>query len=374
MKNFLYSVLAVLLCIIVAGGVALWAYEKENSVNVLPNDSTTVGDEFDDGSGNTTNNGNTSSGTTDKDEEPSGGGDSSDSGNTEEPTPTVQPLTDPANKSSYIAMGLEMIKGASIRVIADERPAIRFMCKISSALKEQLDGDSSKQVAMLLAPMDYFDAVNTQNYTYIDWVSAFEKSGKTYVFGTYEGMGEYGEDYMVRFTLTDVLYQNTNRKFVALGCIVTTIGSTVTYKYAAFPSGLDYRSNARSCAYVATAALNAHATGLESFSEENVTVLKNYINESVDQANGLTEATNDGSRYALNITSGTTKTLTVGQSYTIKSEIVPNVEVPILYKSSNVAVAVVDTSTGKVTAVAKGTATIYLYLAGEEYSVTLTVT
>ena len=140
MKNFLYSVLAVLLCIIVAGGVALWAYEKENSVNVLPNDSTTVGDEFDDGSGNTTNNGNTSSGTTDKDEEPSGGGDSSDSGNTEEPTPTVQPLTDPANKSSYIAMGLEMIKGASIRVIADERPAIRFMCKISSALKEQLDG------------------------------------------------------------------------------------------------------------------------------------------------------------------------------------------------------------------------------------------
>ena len=76
----------------------------------------------------------------------------------------------------------------------------------------------------------------------------------------------------------------------------------------------------------------------------------------------------------MNITSGTTKTLTVGQSYTIKSEIVPNVEVPILYKSSNVAVAVVDTSTGKVTAVAKGTATIYLYLAGEEYSVTLTVT
>jgi len=146
------------------------------------------------------------------------------------------------------------------------------------------------------------------------------------------------------------------------------------YKYAAFPSGLDYRSNARSCAYVATAALNAHATGLESFSEENVTVLKNYINESVDQANGLTEATNDGSMYALNITSGTTKTLTVGQSYTIKSEIVPNVEVPIMYKSSNVAVAVVDTSTGKVTAVAKGTATIYLYLAGEEYSVTLTVT
>ena len=374
MKNFLYSVLAVLLCIIVAGGVALWAYEKENSVNVLPNDSTTVGDEFDDGSGNTTNNGNSSSGTTDKDEEPSGGGDSSDSGNTEEPTPTVQPLTDPANKSSYIATGLEMIKGASIRVIADERPAIRFMCKISSALKEQIDGDSSKQVAMLLAPMDYFDAVNTQNYTYIDWVSAFEKSGKTYVFGTYEGMGEYGEDYMVRFTLTDVLYQNTNRKFVALGCIVTTIGSTVTYKYAAFPSGLDYRSNARSCAYVATAALNAHATGLESFSEENVTVLKNYINESVDQANGLTEATNDGSMYALKITSGTSKTLTVGQSYTIKSEIVPNVEVPILYKSSNVAVAVVDTSTGKVTAVAKGTATIYLYLAGEEYSVTLTVT
>ena len=370
MKNFLYSLFAVLLCILIASGVAFWAYDRENSVNVLPDDSTMVGDEFGDNSNGTTDK---PSGDTPGEGNSSGNG-NTDSGNTEEPTPTVQPLTDPANKSSYIATGLEMIKGASIRVIADERPAIRFMCKISSALKEQLDGDSSKQVAMLLAPMDYFDAVNTQNYTYIDWVSAFEKSGKTYVFGTYEGMGEYGEDYMVRFTLTDVLYQNTNRKFVALGCIVTTIGSTVTYKYAAFPSGLDYRSNARSCAYVATAALNAHATGLESFSEENVTVLKNYINESVDQANGLTEATNDGSMYALNITSGTTKTLTVGQSYTIKSEIVPNVEVPIMYKSSNVAVAVVDTSTGKVTAVAKGTATIYLYLAGEEYSVTLTVT
>ena len=361
MKNFLYSLFAVLLCVIIAGGVALWAYDRENSANILPSDSTIEQDQFEDTSSGKPN------------EEDSSGGENTDSGNEEEPTPTVQPLTDPANKGSYVATGLEMIKGASIKLIENERPAIRFMCKISSVLKEQIDSDSTKQVAMLLAPMDYFDAVNTQNYTYIDWVSAFEKAGKTYIFGTYEGMAEYGEDYMVRFTLTNVLYQNANRKFVALGCIVTTIGNTVTYKYASFPSGLDYRSNARSCAYVATAALNAHAAGLDTYSEANIAMLNRYINESVDQANGLPEVTNDGSKYTLTITSDKDTKLKVGDTYTITSEIVPKVEVPILYQSLDTSVAVVDAATGKMTAVAKGTAIIYLYLAGDKYILSLTV-
>ena len=75
---------------------------------------------------------------------------------------------------------------------------------------------------------------------------------------------------------------------------------------------MDYRSNARSLAYVASSCLNAHTLGMETFDNEKLTKLKNYVNMSVDYANGLKESTNDNSMYALNITSGATKTLSVG--------------------------------------------------------------
>lgn len=101
-------------------------------------------------------------------------------------------------------------------------------------------------------------------------------------------------------------------------------------------------------------------------------VMQDYVNMSVDYANGLEEPTNDNSTYALRITSGTTKTLSVGGTFTVETEMTPNVEVPIWYRSSDTSILTVD-DTGKVTAVKAGTANVRILLAGVEHTVTVTV-
>lgn len=105
---------------------------------------------------------------------------------------------------------------------------------------------------------------------------------------------------------------------------------------------------------------------------DELTKIKSYINMSVDYANGLEQATNDGSMYALNVVSGNTKTLSVGGTFEIETEMQPKVEVPIWYRSSDTSIITVDDA-GKVTAKKAGTAKVRILLAGVEYTVTVTV-
>ncbi|MBQ8308249.1 MAG: hypothetical protein IJX96_00270 [Clostridia bacterium] len=229
-------------------------------------------------------------------------------GGTDMPSESQGPLETPWNEATYIASDMQMYSGASIYVGEDESldPAIRFMCLVESTLVAELETDTTKQAAMLFAPLDYFDAVNENNYTYIDWVKAFDAAGKTYVLSLFDGYGKFDSDTSyVQVNLTNVLYQNMNRKFAAIGVIITTNGDNVSYQYSSFAEGVTYRSNARSVANVASAALNAHTLGLETFDDEKLAKLKSYVNMSVDLANGLEKATGDNSTYALNITLGT---------------------------------------------------------------------
>ena len=365
MKQFLYTILAVLLCVTVIGGAmyVAGAFGTPSNGVIIQDSGTGTGStddsgmEPDDGTGNPSNGDGLNGGVETPEEEPK------------------QPLQSPSNLSTLRANGMQMMSGASVYMGEDEAlyPAIRFTCLIENSLLDEIQNDSTKKAGMLMAPLDYFDAVNPNNYTYIDWVKAFDTAGKTYVLGLFEGFKSYDDDTSyVRFNLTNVLYENMNRKFVALGVIITTNGSNVSYQYSAFDSGVDYRSNARSVAYVASAALNAHTLGMETFEAEQVAQLKGYVNMSVDHANGLAEATNDNSTYALRITSGTTKTLSVGGSFTVETEMTPEVEVPIWYRSSDTSILTVD-DTGKVTAVKAGTANVRILLAGVEHTVTVTV-
>ena len=297
-------------------------------------------------------------------------------GSVEKPEDKEQePLKSPSNLSTLRVNGMQMMSGASVYIGGDEalEPAMRFTCLVENSLVEQIENDSTKQAGMLMAPLDYFDAVNPNNYTYIDWIKEFDTAGKTYMLSLFEGYSKYDNDTSyVRFNLANVLYENINRKFVAIGVIITTNGNNVSYQYSAFDAGVDYRSNARSIAYVASAALNANALGLQPFDENKLAKLKRYVNMSVDYANGLEEPTNDNSTYALRITSGTTKTLSVGGTFTVQTEMTPNVEVPIWYRSSDTSILTVD-DTGKVTALKAGTANVRILLAGVEHTVTVTV-
>jgi hypothetical protein len=222
--------------------------------------------------------------------------------------------------------------------------------------------------------VEYFDEVNTNNYTYMDWVTAFENAGKTIIYSVLEegNFNANGSGYIVRFRLQNINYKNINRSFVCMLVLKTTSGSSATYKYSAFPAGVDYRSNARSIAYVASASLNANALGLASFSGESLSKLKGYINQSVDLANGKTEATDDGSMYAFTTNITAPQSLSIGQSFKLITTISPNVNIPVWYRSSDEAVIEVDDS-GKVTAKGKGTAVVGVYVAGESYGITVTV-
>ena len=357
MKKFVIFILCFLLCVGIGGSAFVIAKNMDANTSIEQSDSSMDDNTTDDGSGEVgdMNNGNT--------------------GNTDE-APESAELTAPANEASLIAEGLEMQTGASLYVGDEsERPAMRFSCNVTAELKAEVDADENKQIAMLVMPVKYFDKVNTENYTYKDWVNAFDAAGETsYILSVFEdNYYTSGDNYFVRFRLEDIPFGGINMEVAALGVLITTNSDgTKSYQYSSFPDGLTYRSNARSVAYVASASLNAHTLGLETFTDTQLEKIKGYVNESVDKANGLTEATDDGSMYAFTVSPSSAQTLSIGETVSLSVVISPNVNVPIWYRSTDESVVTVDDN-GKITAIKAGTAVIGVYVAGEAFGVTITV-
>lgn len=359
MKKILYFLLCILLCIGI-GGSAFVLYKNFGT----DKEPTTQGGDvtLDDGK----------EGVTNFDEPPA---DSSGSGSSDGLDDTQTELTPPADETSYIAEGMEMLAGASVYMGDDETldPAIRFTCLIDNELKAEVEADENKSLAILVAPLDYFEAVNANSTTYIDWVNAFAEAEKTVIMSVFDGYGTYNDytSYM-RFTLANVLYNNMNRKFVAMGVLIDNSSGTPTYKYSAMPEGQTYRTNARSVAYVAGAALNAYAMGLETFTEERAAKLRTYIDMAVDQANGLSAYTNNGDMPEVTITSSTSVMMALNSYHTIEGTVEPvGLDVPARFVSSNESVATVSEA-GVVYARGYGSATITLYIAGEAYTISVT--
>lgn len=299
MKKILYFLLCLLLCVGI-GGSAFILYKNFGEEKTPTTQGGDAG--VNDGEG----------GVTDFDDPPAdSSGDS---------TGTGTELTPPADEVSLIAEGMEMMAGASVYMGSDESldPAIRFTCLVDNTLIEEVAADENKSFAMLFAPLDYFDEVNLDSTTYLDWVNAFADAGKTVIMSVYDDYGTYNDytSYM-RFTLSNVLYNNINRKFVAIGVLIDNSGATPVYQYSAMPEGQTYRTNARSVAYVAGAALNANAIGETSIPEAQRAKLLTYIDMAVDQANGLSAYTNNGDMPEVTITSGTKVTMGLNGSHTI---------------------------------------------------------
>lgn len=297
-------------------------------------------------------------------------------GTTDDEEETSTALVTPANEASLICDGLEMVSGAQLYIGSDsERPALRFTCNISADLKAEVEADSTKKLAMLLIPTKFFDRVNTNNYTYIDWINAFNDAGvDTYYLTEFEAssLGQSGDNYYMRYRIEDVPYGGINMDVTCLGVLIDNSGSSPTYTYAKLPNGTTYRSNARSVAYVAAATLNAYEWGLESLDEAELAKVQGYVNESVDSANGLEAATNDGSVFAIT-TNGTTKTMAIGETFQIEASYTPsNVLVPIWYRSNDTSIVRVDDN-GLITALGTGTAVVGVYVAGEVVAITITV-
>lgn len=353
MKKILIIILCILLCAGIGGLAYTLTKDKNPSTNIeQPNDT------------DSSSTGNNPPNVDDTEYEGSDNGD------------TTKELVSAPNEASLIKEGMNMVSGASIYLGEEEyEPAIRFTFNVSSALKAEVDASENKQLAFLVAPQSYFDDVNPNNYTYIDWVMALNGAGKEVFWSPLDEASfiESGDDYIVRFRLQNVLYENMNRGFVCMLVLATNTGNGITYQYNSYQSGVTYRSNARSFAYVAAAALNAHVLGMETFDDAKLARLKGYINQSIDLANGLEESTDDGSKVVMEVSPTGPKTVSVGETFKVKVSYFPeNVNYPIWYRSTDTTVLTVDDN-GNVTALKAGTAIIGVYIAGETYGITVTV-
>ena len=359
MKKILYLLVCLLLCIGI-GGSAFILYK---TVGLGDKTHTTQGGDvtIDDGQ----------DGVTDFDDPPTDNGGNGDSSGGSVIPPELTPPTD---ETSYIVEGMTMMAGASVYMGDDtsKDPAIRFTCLIDNALKAEVEADPNKSLAILAAPLDYFEAVNEGKTTYIDWVNAFSAANKTVILSVYDDYGTYNDytSYM-RFTLANVLFQNMNRRFVAMGVLIDNTSGTPIYKYSAMPTGETYRSNARSVAYVAGAALNAYAMGLENLTEARVAKLRTYIDMAVDQANGLSAYTNNGDMPVVTIFD-TDVVMALSSSHLIDGTVEPSgLDIPAKFESTNTNVATV-TETGMIYSCGYGTAKIKMYYAGEVYNISVT--
>ena len=373
MKKFLYIILAILLCIGIGGGAYVLAKDLNPNTNIeQPNDDSSdeSGDKtpnVDDPGNQTPDSGNSGGGNN------NGGSNGGDNNVDEEPS---KELIAAPNEASLKEDKMHMVSGAQIYLGEEEyEPAIRFTFTLTSALKAEVDGDANKHFAFLVAPVEYFDSVNPNNYTYMDWMNEFNKAGKTVIYSQLEESNfvENGSDYIVRFRLQNVFYKNMNRNFVCMLVVATENGDSTSYKYNAYDDNVTYRSNARSVSYVAAASLNAHALGMETFTDDNLARLKGYINQAVDLANGLEEPTDDGSKVILSVSPTGPKTVSVGQTFKVEATYSPeSINLPIWYRSTDTSILTVDDQ-GNVKALKAGTAVIGVYVAGETFGITVTV-
>ena len=285
-------------------------------------------------------------------------------------------LVAPANEAALICNDLEMATGAQLYLGSDsDRPVLRFTCNISAGLKAMVEADSSKKLAMLLIPTRFFDRVNPNNYTYIDWVNEFNAAGvDSYYLSEFDisQLGQSGSNYYMRFRLEDIPYDAVNMDVSCLGVLIDNSSGTPRYTYSKLPNGTTYRSNARSVAYVAGATLNAYELGMETLEAAQLAKVQGFVNECVDKANGLSAPTSDNSSFGITA-NATAKTLSVGATFQVVANYIPsNITVPIWYRSNDTSVVTVDDN-GLVKAVGKGTAVVGVYVAGEVVAITITV-
>lgn len=276
---------------------------------------------------------------------------------------------------SLVQDGMEMDKEATMRFESPQ--GIRFTANVSSELANEVAGDPNKSFGAMIVPMDYFEGMDTgKTFEEQDWMKIFEEHYATLL--KFEDISAYSVTssdgilfgYQLRFSITSIKYKNTNLPFFGIAFVKTVDGENVSYTYASLPKDTAYRDMAVSYASLAAKCLNEEKISGTYYSAEDLALLNKIVNDSVDLANGLETATDDGSKYTATL-SETEKTMKVGEKFTLTAEIAEEVDVPVWWQSSDYDVVTINN--GEVMAVGDGTAEISAFVAGQEYVCTVTV-
>ena len=356
MKKVVAIIICLLLCSGIVGGAVAW-YNKSN-----PNDKPVIDNPI---------------------EQPDDNGGNTDNGENEQPSETPDEtvdenaLTVPANEALLVENRMVMQKGAQAYLGSDESSgnALRFSLLVDNSLIEEIENNENLSLTMMVAPVKYFDQVNTENYTYIDWFTIFTEKEAPVELVEITNYSDKGDTQTtVNFKLTNIPYGGINMEIVAMGVLVDNSGETPVYTYSKMPTGETYRSNARSLAYVAGATLNAVALGEVTYDEAVIAKLNSFVNMSVDRLNGLTEPTDYSSKPVITIANGNTVSVKTMEAHKIELTISSvGLDMPIRFISTDTNIATVSEN-GVITGVNIGTTSIKVCIAGVISTVSVTVT
>lgn len=284
--------------------------------------------------------------------------------------------TESGGEATASNVGFTMFEGAGVRL--NETTGLRFKATVPASLITNTFG-------FIIAPLDYFQKAESYlgdnaSGDYLRdleaWASANAKA-TPYLKLTPTPDTENGK-YVIRASVGNILYKNSNREFTAAAYFETTAADgTVVRKYATYPGG-GVSDCARAVTYVATAALQDAQGG---YTETEKNLLRGFVNRGIDLAYGLTEA--ESALVSVRTVSYecymSQTDLTIGETLELYLFSTVNcgaedrlVELPKYWKSSDETVAIVDRN-GKITAVGAGTANISVCF-GEyvsSYSVTV---
>ena len=262
---------------------------------------------------------------------------------------------------------------------ADDYGNLYVRLQVPSTLKTLVDSNDNTCLAILFVEQRLFEAANGFKYKYFDWVSQLDICRVEYQLQKLDITVRADNEYSIEESFP-IVYEQVNTVWVAMGVLITTDSDgNETYKYSTYSSG-DYRTNARSLAYVAAESLSKYALGDTSIWETEdtneiaayVDSCKTYVNWSVDLANWLTEPTDDDSTYSVTV-SPTAITLNVGETATVNVSVAQDVNVPVAYKVYHSGIAMVSDN-GVVKALSAGNTIVVVYVAGVSYVVNIKVT
>lgn len=276
----------------------------------------------------------------------------------------------------FIQKGLEMQD--TLKLQLGSSPGVYFTATVSPELKKEVESDESKSFGFAVLNTNGFEKIGKKSSSKkIDWVKSFEDAGETVVsIDDCEVLSKSQSDgsvieYYIQGDVTSFLYQNTNTEFVAIAYVKTTDeDDEVSYKYSNYTDVESYKTRGRSLAYLVAEALNENAVNKTYYSSADLNYMKGVINNSVDAANDLENATNDGSMYEVTL-SKTKLTMELGKETTLKTEIEEDVKVPVWWTTGNASIVTVKNGVLKATGV--GETTVSAWVAGVEHTCTVTV-
>ena len=312
--------------------------DSETSETRPPNSST----------GSTSDNSSTPSDSTDQDEE-------------------LPELVSPENESELVTEGITRVGGAQLNAISEKAPELKIEYSLRSGTIS-LVSQGYCTLKVICAPLEYFERVNPNGYTYVDWEKAFEAEELSLMTATFDStnIADVGNSLFVG--LVNIPYKNVNMRFASVACL----DYGTSREYNTYSEGETYRSTARSVAYMASRALNGASMGEATYEAETITAFKSLINNSVDQMNGLTEPTADGSTYTLDMRTEA-RTVSVGGKINLNARTSPyNKDIAINYVSADETIATVDKN-GNVTGKKAGTTSVTVYVCGVPKTVTVRV-